>query len=306
MAEISTHTTYAAGREKLLGHLAMLLFACLTAGSFSFGAIAAPHLPPAALNGVRFLIGIPVMGTAAFVLLRGRMPPPRAPWRYAVLGALMATFFIAMFVALRITSPVSTGAVFTLMPLMAAGFGYLFLGQVPRGIVIASLVLAALGAIWVIFDGSAQAILAFDIGKGELIFLGGAACHAAYAPLVRKLNRGEPVLAFTFWTLLATGLWIAIYGAREIATTDWSAVPLVAWLAIGYLAIFTTAITFFLVQFATMRLPASKVLAYNYLTPTIIIVYEGLLGHGWASLAVVAGALVTVLGLAVMALSSDG
>lgn len=306
MVEAVSHTSYATGRQKLLGHLAMLLFAGLVAGSFSFGALAAPHIGPAAVNILRFVLGALVMGAAAFVLLKGRMPPPVAPWRYAVLGGLMAVFFITMFVALRITDPVSTGAVFTLMPLMAAGFGYLFLSQVPRGIVVASLVLAAIGAVWVIFDGSVDAILAFRIGTGELIFLFGAACHAAYVPLVRRFNRGEPVVVFTFWTLVATGLWIAVYGAREIVTTDWTALPVVVWLAILYLCIFTTAGTFFLVQFATMRLPASKVMAYNYLTPTIIIFYEGLLGHGWANLSVVAGALVTMLGLAVMALAPDG
>jgi len=306
VVEAVSHTSYATGRQKLLGHLAMLLFAGLVAGSFSFGALAAPHIGPAAVNILRFVLGALVMGAAAFVLLKGRMPPPVAPWRYAVLGGLMAVFFITMFVALRITDPVSTGAVFTLMPLMAAGFGYLFLSQVPRGIVVASLVLAAIGAVWVIFDGSVDAILAFRIGTGELIFLFGAACHAAYVPLVRRFNRGEPVVVFTFWTLVATGLWIAVYGAREIVTTDWTALPVVVWLAILYLCIFTTAGTFFLVQFATMRLPASKVMAYNYLTPTIIIFYEGLLGHGWANLSVVAGALVTMLGLAVMALAPDG
>jgi drug/metabolite transporter (DMT)-like permease len=300
------HRAHATGREKLLGHLAMLAFAALVAGSFSLGALAAPHLEPAPLNAVRFLLGTSIMGGACLALLGGRIPPPAAPWRFLVLGALMAVFFITMFVALGLTDPVSSGAVFTLMPLMAAGFGWLFLGQQPRIIVLASLVFAAAGAVWVIFRGDVDAILAFDIGQGELIFFGGVACHAAYAPLVRKFNRGEPVIAFTFWTLLATGLWIALYGAAEIAATDWTALPAVVWMAVVYLAIFTTAGTFFLLQFAALRLPSSKVLAYNLLTPSFIILYEGLLGHGWVSPAVAAGAAVTVLGLAVMAMAKDG
>ena len=54
-----------------------------------------------------------------------------------------------------------------------------------------------------------------------------------------------------------------------------------------------------------MRLPASKTLAYGYLTPSFIILFEGLLGHGWATASVLAGAAVTVLGLAVMAFARD-
>ena len=299
-------SSFATGRQKLLGHLAMLLFAALVAGSFSFGALAAPHMGPAALNATRFLFGTTLMGIAALILLKGRIPAPRAPWRYGVLGALMAVFFITMFVALQFTDPVSTGAVFTLMPLMSAFFGYFLLKQTPGGLVIASLVFAGLGALWVIFRGELDAMLAFDVGRGELIFAVGVAGHAAYASLVRKFNRGEPVIAFTLWTLLATGLCIALYGFGEIVSTDWAGLPAVVWWAILYLSVFTTAGTFFLLQFAALRLPASKVLAYNYLTPSFIILYEGLLGHGWASPVIAAGALVTVLGLVVLAFASDG
>src|SRR5690606_4131300 len=183
---------------------------------------------------------------------------------------------------------------------------YLLLRQVPSGLVLASLVFAGLGSVWVIFPGAVAALLAFDVGRGEAIFFVGVVCHAIYAPMVKKLNDGrEPLAAFTLWTLVATGLCIAVYGARDIVATDWTALPPVGWVAIPYPALVPTAGTTFLVQFGAMRLPAAKVLAYSYLTPGCIIVYEGLLGHGWASPAVLAGALVTVLGLLVMAFARD-
>ena len=297
--------SHATGRRKLVGHLAMILFAALVSASYSIGALAAPLIGPAAINAVRFLIGIAVMVAVVMAMTGGRIPAPRAGWRYLILGGLMAVFFVTMFMALRLTSPVSAGAVFTLMPLMASFFGWLFLGEVPRGVVLASLAFAGLGSIWVIFNGDVAALLAFEIGRGELIFLIGVAAHAAYGPLVRRLNRGEHTAIFTMWTLAAIGGWLAVYGAREIAATDWTALPTIVWIAVFYLALVTGAGTTFLVQFATMRLPAAKVMAYTYLSPCFIIFYEGLLGHGWASATVLAGALVTVLGLAVMAVSRD-
>lgn len=299
-------TTHATGRGKLMAHLAMLTFVAFVSGSYSIGALAAPLIAPGALNAVRFAIAVAVMAGVVAVLMRGGFPRPSAPWRYLVLGGLMAVFFITMFMALRLTDPVSTGAVFTLMPLLSAVFGYYLLGQVPRPIVIASLLFAALGSVWVIFGGDIAAMRAFDLGRGEMIFLVGVAAHALYSPLVKKLNDGrEPLAAFTLWTMVGTGLCVAAYGAREIVETDWCALPPVAWLSIGYLAVFTGAGTTFLIQYGAMRLPAAKVMAYTYLTPIFIIVYEGLLGHGWASPAVLAGALVTVLGLFVLAISRD-
>ena len=306
MTDAAISKSHAAGGEKLVAHLAMLLFAALVSGSYSLGAIAASEIGPSAINAVRFVIGIAVMGAAGAVLLRSNMIVRGGAWRFLLLGALMATFFITMFTALRITDPVSTGAVFTLMPLMAAGFGYLFLGQVPRPAVIVSLLFAGCGAVWVIFDGDLDALLGFRIGRGELIFVTGVACHAAYAPLVKKFNRGEPVLAFTFWTLVATGAWITAWGAQEIIETGWDSLPVRVWIVVAYLAVFTTAGTFFLLQYAALRMPAAKVLAYNYLTPSFVIVYEGLLGHGWAGASIAAGAAVTVMGLIVLAIVPDG
>lgn len=295
----------AIGRDKLHGHLAMLLFAALIAGSFSIGKLALPHIEPAPLNAIRFMIGALIMGTVAFGLRRETYAFPQAPWRYAILGALMAVYFVSMFVALKFTSPVSTSAVFTLMPILTAFFGYLILRQIVRPMTAISLAFAGVGSIWVIFRGDPDAIMAFDIGAGELIYFVGCIAHAIYAPLLRRFNRGEASTVFTFFTIAATAVWITGYGVADILATDWLSLPPIVWIALAYLALGPTATTFFLVQFASMRLPASKVLAYGYLVPVFVILYEGLAGHGWVSLSVILGALVTCLGLVVLYFAPD-
>lgn len=302
---IPSQNRHARGTEKLAGHLAMLLFAILIAGSFSLGHEAAPHIGAAALNAIRFTIATGLLSVIVMSMPSGGLPRPVAIWRYAILGGLMAIYFILMFVALKLTDPVSTGAVFTLVPLMSAGFGWLFLRQSTRPVVLVASAIAACGAIWVIFQADIQAIMSFRIGLGPLIFFVGCAAHAAYVPLVRKFRRDETVAVFTVWTLAASTIWIAIFGAGQLATTDFEKLPAAVWIAIAYLAVFTTAGTFFLVQFASVRLPASKVLAYGYLTPAFIAVIEGLSGHGWVTPGVFAGAGVTATALLVMAIAPD-
>jgi drug/metabolite transporter (DMT)-like permease len=298
-------TVHAAGREKLRGHLAALLFAVIIAGSFSLGGKAAPFMDPAALNAIRFAIATTAM--AAFIYFLRGVPPraPAAPWRFAILGALFAVYFITMFIALRLSQPVSTSAVFTLIPLMSAGFGLLFLGQKTRPVVLASLLIAACGSIWVIFRGNPAAILNFEIGRGEAIFLIGCACHAAFAPLIRLYQRDEHPLDFTFWILVATTGFLTLFGLPSLVESGFSAVPSIVWIAILYLAIFATATTTFLIRYAAVRLPASKVLAYGYLTPVFVILLEGITGYGWATTSVFAGAIVIGAALLVMALAPD-
>ena len=296
---------HAKGREKLKGHLAMLLFAVLIAGSFSFGGLAARTMEAEPLTLWRYILTVAVMAALAFGVFKVPAVLPRQAWRFLLLGGLIAIYMLTMFWALEFTSPIATGAVFTLMPLMSAAFALPVLGQKIRPGVLAGLLIAAAGAVWVIFRGDIAALLAFDIGTGEMIFFAGVICHALYVPLIRRFDRGEPAVAFGFWVTVGATLWLIPPGLRGLIDTDFSALPVAVYAAVTYLAVVTTAGTFLLLQYASMRLPASKVLGYGYLTPSVVILLEGLLGHGWASLPVLAGALVTACGLALMALLPD-
>lgn len=301
-AGLATHAT---GREKLKGHLAMLLFAVLIAGSFSFGGLAARYMEAEPLMLWRYILTIGVMAALAFGFFRVPATLPKEPWRFLLLGGLIAVYMLTMFMALEFTSPVATGAVFTLMPLLSAAFALPVLGQKTRPGVLSGLIIAAAGAIWVIFRGDIDAILSFDVGAGEMIFFIGVVGHALYVPLIRRFDRGEPAVAFGFWVTVGATLWLIPPGIRDLMQVDFTALPFSVYAAVTYLAVVTTAGTFLLLQYASMRLPAPKVLGYGYLTPSFIILLEGLLGHGWASLPVLAGALVTACGLALMALLPD-
>ncbi len=201
----------------------MLLFSALVAGSFSLGGQVANEIEPTALNAVRFVISAAVVG--AVIALRGGGAATRAalvaPWRYAILGGFFALYFVTMFVGLKTAPPVSAAAVFTLTPVMSGIFGYILLRQIMGARIWLALALGAAGALWVIFRADLSALMAFQIGTGEAIFFWGCMAHAAYTPMVRVLNRGEPILSFTFWTLAATALIIGAWGWREAGAISW-------------------------------------------------------------------------------------
>ncbi|WP_250937199.1 DMT family transporter [Allorhizobium sonneratiae] len=299
------HNTHARGREKLMAHLAVLLFALLLATSFSFGGIAAHMIDPVALTAIRYAITVVLTAFICFRVKAYPMRVPRRPWRFAVIGGLMATYMLSMFIALQFTAPVATGAIFTLMPLMSAVFAWVLMRQRTRGRVLVSLIIAAIGAIWVIFHGDLQAMLAFDVGKGEMIYFIGVTAHSIYVPLLRKFNEDEPPMVFMLWTAMGTLFFVLFPAFPRLVALDYTAIPLLGWLLILYLAVVMTIVTFLLLQYASQRLPAPKVLAYSYLTPSFVIILEGLLGHGWAAATVFAGALITACGLAAMALLPD-
>lgn len=278
----------------------MLCFSALVAGSFSLGAMVANDIEPAALNAARFWIAAIVIGAA--VLATGGLPRSalRAPWRYVVLGGLFSVYFVLMFEGLKTAAPVSAAAVFTLTPLMAGVFGWLLLRQITTPRMALALAMGGLGALWVIFRADWRAFVAFEVGPGEMIYFVGCASHALYTPMVRALNRGEPAFVFTFGMLLAGAVLLTVYGWNDILATRWAALPDRVWIALIYVALFASAASFVLLQFATMRLPSAKVMAYTYLTPSWVIGWEIALGRGAPTGLIWLGVGLTIAALAML------
>lgn len=279
------------------GHLAMLAFSALVAGSFSLGALAAPLVSPATMTVARFALAGALVGAAALATTGLPRAALRAPWRYLVLGALLAAYFVLMFQGLQTAAAVPTAAVFTLTPVMAAGFGWLVLGQITTRRMAAALTLGAVGALWVIFRGDWQALMRMQIGRGEVIYFWGCVAHALYAPMVRKLNRGEPAVVFTFGMMVAGFILLCLWGGRAALQTDWAALPPIVWICLIYISVAASALTFVLLQFAALRLPAAKVMAYTYLVPSWVILWEIALGHGAPPPLVLGGVALTMLAL---------
>jgi drug/metabolite transporter (DMT)-like permease len=278
----------------------MLAFSALVAGSFSLGGMAAPFIDPAALNAVRFVLAAAAMWAIAAAT---RGVPRRlfeAPWRHLVVAALFAAYFVTMFEGLKTAAPVSMSAVFTLNPALSAVFGYALLSQVTTRLMAAAIAIGGVGALWVIFDGSLAALAAFAVGRGEAIYFWGVVGHALYAPLMRRTSRGEPAAAQTALVLTVGAVLLALWSGPRLIETDWTGLPAIVWWTIAYTALAATALSFSLVRYATFRLPAAKVMAYTYLTPTWVILWEIAMGQGTPPAMVLPGVGLTALALLIL------
>ncbi|KRS19689.1 DMT family transporter [Roseovarius indicus] len=286
--------------EAMKGHLAMLCFSMLIAGSFALGSMAANHIAPTVLNAVRFLAAAVILGIAAHVVAGIPCKAFAAPWRYLLLGGSMGLYFVLMFEGLKTAEPVSAAAVFTLTPILSGVFGYLLLRQVTTGRMALALTVGAVGALWVIFDASWQDFTAFDVGRGEMVYFWGCVAHAVYTPMVRLLNRGEKPVVFSFGALVGAALLLTVAAWPDLRTTDWATLPPIVWITIGYTALLATALTTVLLQFASLRLPSAKVMAYTYLTPTWVACWQAALGKGVPPGMVLLGVGMTVVALVLL------
>ena len=277
----------------LTAHAAMLLYSFLIASSFPVGAAVVPYLDPLVVTFLRYCLAASAFLVLIWLRRAWRPPRPAALLGYGAISLAMTVFFVTMFKALETTPALSTGALFTLVPLLSAGIAWLLLRQACTPRQLGFLCLGGLGALWVLFEGDVARLLALELAPGLFIFAIGCVTFSAYAPLVRLLHRGEPLILLSFWTTALGAGMLGLYAAEEIRTSDFRAVPLAAWLGLIHLALSNTGLTFLLAQFASLRLPAHKVMAYTYLTPTFVALQLSLIGQGWPSLSVTLGIALT-------------
>ena len=278
----------------------MLLFSILVAGSFSFGKLVANDIDPVVLTAVRFAVASLLLACVMLATGRIRTSDYVQPWRYFVLAGLFVIYFVLMFEALKTASPISTAATFTTMPFIAAIFDYAIFRRKSSALVWLALGIGACGAIWVVFRGSWAAIASFDIGIGEILFFIGTVSHAAYAVLIPRLRREEPLYATTLGVVVAATLILLVFFWPRMAETDWSNVGTYVWAVIAYLAVMATLGTFALISIAAARLSSAKVTAYTYLTPLWVVVLESIIGNGLPGFFVLAGGLPIVVALVML------
>jgi len=283
----------------------MLLFSMLIAGSFSFGRLIAGDIDPIALTTMRFVLAALILGVYLVVTRKFHILDYRRPWRFFVLGGFFGAYFVLMFFALRLSSSLSLSVIFTTMPLMAALLDRLFFRRASSATVWTALMIGAVGACWVVFDGSWTALTTLSIGLGEILFFAATFSHATYAVLIPRMRLDEEIFATGFGVALsATVILMVIFWSR-VAETDWIGLSLQVWSTLIYLVVMATVLTLGLITFAASKLPSAKVTAYTYLTPFWVVLLDSILGQELPALIVLFGGIPISLALMVLFLEKS-
>jgi drug/metabolite transporter (DMT)-like permease len=209
-----------------------------------------------------------------------------------------------MFLALRFTSPLHTSIIFALVPSFSGLYAFLLAGERLSKAQLIALACGLIGVIWVIFRGDLGRFFSLEWNRGDAIFLGGCLAMGLYTPLIKLLHRGESMVVLTFWILVTGACWLFAYSVRMLGSIGWGNIPWQVWGGILYLAVFTTIVTFFLTQYAVLFLGPTRVAAYSYLYPGLVLLLDLALGHGLPSPAVLPGIGVVLVAMVVLQLAA--
>lgn len=280
-------------------HVLMVISATLVSTSFTVGAAITAELDPVLLTLVRFVLAATLF----------------APWihykyglgfslslaaRCSLISGCLVVFFCSMFLSLRYTTALNTSVIFALVPSFSGLYALILLGERLKREQLLALFCGVAGVVWVVFRGDLSQLLTLEWNRGDLVFLGGCIVLGLYTPLVKILHRGEPMAVMTFWVLVTGSLWLVIFSGNKLMLLDWRAVPYLVWGGIAYLAVFTTILTFFLTQYSVSYLGPTRVTAYSYLYPGLVLVIDLLLGHGLPPLRVLPGVAIILVAMFVL------
>jgi len=275
-------------------HGLMLLTIILAASSFPIGATITNGLPPEIMMFLRFLLAAFLFAPFVFIKYGFKLPSSRSFIYYLLLSIPLVIFFWCMFESLRYTSVLNTGALYTTVPAITAICAYFINREITGKMRFLGLLLGTIGALWIVFRGNFDAFIELDLNYGDLIFISGCLFLGFYNPLVKRFYLGEPMEVMTFWVLLSGSAWLLIVSGKDIIHVDWHNIEHNIYAGILYLSLFSTLITFFLLNYSTVRIGATKVGAYGFLTPVFVIIISIIAGMETFELIIAPGVLLIV------------
>lgn len=281
-------------------HCLMVFAAIIVSSSFTIGEAITRGLEPSVLLLIRYILATLCLAPILAFNHGLSLPSLRQLGGYSVISASTVGFFWCMFESLRYTDAVNTSIIFTLVPGISGIYSWIFLHERLGRSRIIALVFGMAGTLWVIFQGDLQRLLELDVNYGDLLFLGGCFLMAAYTPLVKILHREESMMLMTFWVLATGVFWLLIISFSQIGAVEWGAVGNDVWVGIIYLAIFSTVITFYLTHIATLYIGPTRVMAYSYFYPFLVLLINWGFGKGLPPVIIMPGVVIVSLATIVL------
>jgi drug/metabolite transporter (DMT)-like permease len=286
----------------------LLAFACVYViwGTTFLGiAIAIETLPPFTSGAIRFLLAALLM--YLWMRLRGMRPMQGVNWRHAALcGALLTGLGNGLVVWAQQGVPSGIAAlVVASIPVFVLAFDWMFFEKRPPSVAASiGIALAALGVAMIV---STTRTLTGDAHPLHLAALLAAVCAWSAGTLLQKrLLRGD-IFAFTCAQIFFGGL---LQGVLALVNAEWREfdvhrISTASMLAVLYLIVFGSVVTFNCYAWLLTRIPAQKVATYAVVNPVIALLLGAWLLDEPITAVVIGSVLLVLVGVSLVLFQSS-
>ena len=256
--------------QSLYAWLGLIFWVGLMASSFVLSAEMVQHASPLVSTGLRFMIASLIILPLVATQLK-RHTNIRALSRYSLISLFLVLFFIGLFESLKTTSAVNTAVIYTLVPLISVAIAFLALGSRTGLISLTGFILGSAGASWVLLASRGQSL---QLQGGDLICLLACISLALHMVLIKRWGSLMPVSVGAFWILFCGSLVLLplMLLGDGLGQVEWG--DLAFWQPLLYLTLMTTVVTTLLQQYLVRTLGPKKLLAFTYLVPSLVLVWQ--------------------------------
>ncbi|GKW25900.1 hypothetical protein PEC311524_34940 [Pectobacterium carotovorum subsp. carotovorum] len=251
-------------------HLLLVCSTVIIAASFISAQILSHGMDPASLALMRFSLAALILAPFVITKKERRQIFLKILPKGLMISFFYATFFLIMFKALKTTTTLNTGTLYTLVPFLTALFSIvLFRDKIRMGTFLVYII-STVGTLWVIARGDINVLLHLNLNQGDILFLVGCFSMVGFSISMKLLYKGEDMLVFVFTTLLSGAAWMGASLLLSGQIPDYSKMTLNMSLHMAYLTVFATLVTSWIMQIATVKLSPRQVSAYIYLNPVFV------------------------------------
>lgn len=259
--------------------------------------IGVKHIPALQLSGLRHLIGGGLY-VAYFSFVKRMFPQKHQWWRLLWMSLLMFVLSNGLSVLSVVYMPSGLGSVVgAIAPIWVIIFSFIIFRHIRfKKQTIAGILLGFAGVI-ITFTDYLEHVLYTDFSLGLLFGMISSMTWAIATLLTVKQAKDMDPYFSLGWQMFISGLILNTYSYVSGNFVSYLAIPSEAWLSIAYLVVIGSVIAFGAYIYALKRLPATLVSIHAYINPIVAILLGDLLMNEDLTPLVVAGTIITLLGV---------
>jgi len=255
------------------------------------------YFHPVAFNAVRFTISSVAM--FAILQLRGETRTvEHKDWRGIFwLGFLGNTLYPFIFVlGLDRTKAGTAALLMALTPVFAFLIGVAMKKERFSAGVLTGIILSMTGAAAIVLLGASEVSFG-GAWAGDLLMIAAAFCWAwQSAESTRLLPKYGPIRLTVFAMVAGTAMLLPL-SIPWIVTQDWSAIPLVGWVGLGYSALLSITYAYFVWAYAISAIGVAHTSVFNNVTPIVALLAGWLMLDEKPSFSQLSGVVLVMVGV---------
>ena len=203
---------------------------------------------------------------------------------------------LAFFKGLSLTSPISASVIMVTSPILVMSFSAILLNEPITLKKIGGILIGLVGAVVLIAFSQSASNASNALLGNSLVFLN-AASYSLYLIMIKRLTDRYHPITLAKWLYLFGLVMVIPFGYAELMEADWSSFNISIWWRVGFIVIFTSALTYLFNLFAIRKLKPTTLSIFIYLQPVIASIYALLVGSDQLNLIKIAATLLIFTGV---------